>query len=476
MKNILSILLLLIWSQISFAQFSLEGLVVDQNKTPLVGATVVLLDQDSTMVGFGISSEKGAFLLEEIERGDYIIQITYVSYANLVESIAPEWNAKAINLGEFYLKESSEILQEVEVKAEHIPMGIRGDTISYNTAAFKTKPGANVEDLLKKLPGIEVQRDGSIKAQGEDVEKVLVDGKEFFGDDPKIATQNLEAEAVDKVEVFDKQSEMAEFTGIEDGQDEKTINLKLKEDYKNGGFGKIELMGGTDDRYLAKGNYNRFSPRLQMSAVFGGNNINKQSFSFNDYVNMMGGFSAALSGGLDGMNFGELNGGRSPEGITHSYSGGVNFNYDFNKKLKWTSNYFYLQNDKNVNRETNSTQFTNDLEFQSIDSVRSINENRRHRINTKLNYKKNPLTQIVLKNNFGFGNGNLQRTAMTLFSSESNSNTTLNRNVNASNSFNYDGNIQLRKNFKKKGRNWSFKQTNFCRTDTSHAAGRFTNV
>jgi len=124
----------------------------------------------------------------------------------------------------------NEILTEVTIEADRIPLGVRGDTITYNTEAFKTKPGATVEDLLKRLPGVEVARDGSIKAQGEDVQNVLVDGKEFFGKDPKIATQNLEAEAVDEVEVFDKASEMAEFTGIDDGQEEKTINLKLKEE------------------------------------------------------------------------------------------------------------------------------------------------------------------------------------------------------------------------------------------------------
>ena len=187
-------------------------------------------------------------------------------------------------------------------------MGILGDTISYNAAAFKVKPGATVEDLLKKLPGVDIQRDGSIKAMGEEVENVLVDGKEFFGNDPKIATKNLEAEAVDKVQVFDKKSEIAEFTGIDDGNKEKTINLKLKEEYKKGGFGNAKLAGGTESTYEAKVNYNRFSPKMQAAVILGANNINKQAFSFNEYISFMGGLANAISGSNRNMNFGEFGG------------------------------------------------------------------------------------------------------------------------------------------------------------------------
>ena len=232
-----------------------------------MGATVVLLEPvDSSMVAFAISDADGLFTVDQVDSGSYVLQISFVSYGTKTTPV--EIGAERKNhLGSFSLTPTTEILQEITVKAEHIPMGVIGDTISYNAAAFKTKPGATVEDLLKKLPGVEVQRDGSIKAMGEDVNNVLVDGKEFFGDDPQIATKNLDAEAVEKVQVFDKKSDIAEFTGIDDGEEEKTINLKLKEDYKNGGFGTVGLAGGTESTYDGKLNYNRFSPQMQVAVI-----------------------------------------------------------------------------------------------------------------------------------------------------------------------------------------------------------------
>ena len=164
-------------------------------------------------------------------------------------------------------------LDELVVTAEHIPMVIKKDTLEYNAAAFKVGPNANVEDLLRRLPGVDVEQDGSIRAQGEEVEQVLVDGKEFFGNDPRIATQNLPADAVDKVQVYDKQSDMAEFTGIDDGEESKTINLALREDSKQGYFGNMTGGYGNDvlqSRYEGKASINRFTPTTQLSCGSGG--------------------------------------------------------------------------------------------------------------------------------------------------------------------------------------------------------------
>ena len=290
-------ILLLLFSHLLnlHGQHLAQGSVLDENQSWLVGATVVLLEPiDSTMVSFAISNSDGEFSLEDVEAGDYVLQISFVAYKTMMTSVTVAGNKK-VDLGAFEMEPMLEVLQEVTVKAEHIPMGVIGDTISYNAAAFKTKPGATVEDLLKKLPGVEVSRDGSIKAMGEEVENVLVDGKEFFGNDPKIATKNLEAEAVDKVQVFDKKSEIAEFTGIDDGEEEKTINLKLKEEYKKGGFGNASLAGGDKSTYDGRLTYNRFSPKMQAAVILNANNINKQAFSFNDYIGFMGGLGNAIN-------------------------------------------------------------------------------------------------------------------------------------------------------------------------------------
>src|SRR6185369_16332521 len=156
---------------------------------------------------------------------------------------------------------------------------------------------ASVEDLLKKLPGVEVDTDGTVRAQGEQVQRVMVDGREFFGRDPKLATRNLPADAVEKVQVFDKKSDQSVFTGIEDGQREKTINLELKEEKRNGAFGNIMGGAGTNDRFQGKASINRFSKGKQLSFLGMGNNVNEQGFSLDDYMNFSGGSQQMAGGG-----------------------------------------------------------------------------------------------------------------------------------------------------------------------------------
>lgn len=456
MKHLLLLVLLFSCVGIIHAQHLAEGLVFDEEENPLTGATIVLLDHiDSSMIAFSISDNRGHFDLEDVAAGAHILQISFLSFKTISQDVLVEGPDRKVDLGLFKLESFTEILQEVTVKAEHIPMGLLGDTISYNAAAFKVRPGASVEDLLKKLPGVEVQRDGSIKAMGEDVENVLVDGKEFFGDDPKIATQNLEAEAIDKVQVFDKKSEIAEFTGIDDGNEEKSINLKLKEGYKRGGFGNIELAGGTESSYKTKVNYNRFGPQMQAAAIISANNINEQSFSFSEYIQFMGGLGNALSSNMGMVSFGDFGGGMAPQGISKDLSTGLNFNYDFSKKLKLTSHYFYLNSDRHLENITSSNQFTESLNFFSRDSTRSDRLNQNHRFHTKLDFKPNPFTQVIWKNTITGILGDLQSEAFTLFTQANEETGRTNSILSRMNDqVGYDGNFQLRKKFNKKGRNW----------------------
>lgn len=468
----------LFYSVSMMAQFTISGSVTNESKIGVAGATAVLLDQDSTMISFGITNTKGQFEFTEINQGEYFLQLSYVSYSTISQPCSISGNDKHVDLGEFMLIESNEILQEVTIKAEHIPMGIQGDTISYNTAAFKTRPGATVEDLLKKLPGIEVQRDGSIRAQGEDVENVLVDGKEFFGKDPKIATQNLEAEAVDKVQVYDKQSDIAEFTGIDDGQEEKTINLKLKEEYKSGGFGNINLQGGTSERYHSKLNYNRFNTNMQASVIASANNVNKQAFSFSEYISLMGGLSAAMSGNFNDFSLGEFGQSRTPEGITDNYTSGINFNLDVNEKLTLNNNYFYLKSDRQLNETGVTNQFLNSQTFNSIDTSTQNTTRQQHRINTKLIYKHNPFTHIEIKNSIGFRNGDQLSNNNSIFGSINGYNQSSLFNQLKNSGINYTGSVQLRKKFSKKGRNWinGIKYNSKTSDETTEVLNTFNSI
>ncbi len=389
--------LLIIHSIGTYAQHQISGNIKDTDGEALIGATIVLLDRiDSTMVAFCLSNEKGAYQLTDITATNYILQVTYVSYANYSDSLSLDWEKKHIQLDDIILHKSNIILQEIEIKSEHIPMGLKGDTVSYNAMAFKTRPNATVEDLLKKLPGIEVERDGSIKAHGKNVENVMVDGKTFFGNDPTMATHNIMAEAVDKVEIFDKKSELSTFTGIEDHQDKKTINLKLKEDHKKGGFGDIKIAAGSEQHYDSKSNYFQFTPTLQLSLLFSSNNINKETFSFNDRISFMGGLANALSS--NGTSFNSNYG--LDNGLNHSLSTGTNLNYDFSSKLEFRSHYIFNRAKNNLHQTAYNRSFTSSFEYDSIDTLDSDKKQLSHQINSKLKYKVNPFSELIFTNNF----------------------------------------------------------------------------
>ena len=287
------------------AKTNFKGVITDESDLPVPGATVMILDEkDSTLIQFGSSDAQGAFMIKNVERGFYILNVNFLAHAPFYQMIR-SGVAEEVDLGVLKLEPENTVLNPVEVKADYVPVELKKDTIAYNADAFETQPNANVEDLLKKLPGIEVNPDGSVKAQGEDVQRILVDGKEFFGDDPQMATKNLPAKAVKKVKVYDKQSEMSEFSGVDDGTRMKTIDLQLKDEFKKGLFGTAQAGYGTDERYNAKAALNRFTKTSQLSFLGQLNNINQQGFTFQDRMN--------FSGGMAGMSGGGGGGGRNVE-------------------------------------------------------------------------------------------------------------------------------------------------------------------
>ena len=344
--NRASILILAVfWCAPAMAQ-TVEGVVADSTGAALSGATVVVLQEaDSALVRFGITRADGAFKIARIPPGSYLLQVSFVGYVPQSRSITMK--EAPLDVGQIRLAPALLPMNELVISAEHIPMVIKRDTIEYNAAAFRVRPNANVEELLRKLPGVEVEQDGTIKAQGETVENVLVDGKEFFGNDPTVATRNLPADAVDRVQVYDKRSDAAEFTGVDDGEEEMTINLALKEDRRQGYFGNITNGLGDPMRYESRAGINRFSPETQLSVISNLNNINQQSFGMQEYVQFMGGIQSLMSGGrlmMEGVPIGQDAG----AGFSTTLSGGVNFNHDFTKKTSLRSSYlgYYLDNDQ----------------------------------------------------------------------------------------------------------------------------------
>ena len=233
----------------SFSQANkISGSITDTSSGKKLSMAVVSLirTKDSTLSKFTRSNEQGIFELNNIPSGNYLLRVSYPGYAEYVDELA-------LITGNDVQKHitiipRSKLLEEIIIQQKVAAIKIKGDTTEYKADSFKVSPNANVQELLKRLPGLQVNAKGEITAQGQKVEKILVDGEEFFSDDPAVVSQNLRADVVDKVQVFDKKSEQAEFTGVDDGQKTKTINLELKEDKKKGYFGKLEA--GTDfNRY-----------------------------------------------------------------------------------------------------------------------------------------------------------------------------------------------------------------------------------
>ncbi len=396
-------------------KITLKGTVVDTLDQPLAGATIMLLQaQDSVLAKFGISDGQGQFSLEKISPDDYILQITYLGYANHSQLLGLSAQKTDFDLENIQLLPENAVLNTVEIKAEHIPIRFKKDTIEYNAAAFQTRPNADVEALLKKLPGVEVERDGTIKAQGETVQNVLVEGKEFFGNDPKIATKNLPADAVDKVQVFDKKSDIAEFSGIDDGREAKTINLELKDGKKKGYFGNITGGYGTEDRYEGKFNINKFGKNIQASAIGMLNNTNQQGFSFNDYINLMGGLNNLLSGNggrielrLDSDELGlPIDGGQQNYGFTNTGAGGLNINWELNKKTKLNASYFYSNIERIYDRIETRQSLLASQSYRS-DRISETKQNTEgHRLNINLESKIDSFQTIKWRSSLGYNDKN----------------------------------------------------------------------
>jgi len=388
-------------------RFDVTGVVVDSAGVGLQGATVVALTAaDSTLTKFATANSEGAFTLRRVPVGDYVLQITFVGFRTIQKDFTlAEGDYDA---GRMVMEIQTEELDELVVSAEHIPMVVKRDTLEYNANAFATRPNAVVEDLLRRLPGIEVEADGSIKAQGEDVQKVLVDGKEFFGDDPKIATKNLPAAAIERVQVYDKKSDMAEFTGVDDGEEQKTINLELKEDAKNGYFGNMSGGYSAEGRYDGQASINRFSPNTQLAFIGNFNNINRQGFSFGDYMSFMGGMGAMMSGDFR-MGGGGINiGGNLSDGFSETLALGLNASRDFGSDTEIRSSYFISSIENNQVRSILSQQVLGSaLAANTDENSTQFSDNLTHRLNLNVNQEFGEGHDLRLRSNFTLSSSSL---------------------------------------------------------------------
>lgn len=425
------------------------------SKQALYDATVsVLSAKDSSLVSFTLSSNSGFFEIKNVPSGEYVVLVSYQGFNTLRKHFSITDKVPVADLGNVFMIQDYKTMGEVIVKDE-VPIKVKGDTIVYNANSFKVlNPNGTAEDLLKKLPGVQVDRDGTVKAQGETVPKIYVDGKEFFGTDPKMATKNLTADMIDEVEVYDDMSDQAKFNGVDDGSRTRVMNLKLKKDKKQGMFGRASLGYGTDDRYTGNISANYFKGATKLSVVARGNNTNNIGFTNNDNLGI---FSAGSAGGGRGGN---------SAGITKNWNIGTNYSDLWGKNLELTGSYFFNHlNNYNNNRSSSIYTFPKDSVVNKLQSGLSRNYNDNHRANLRLTYTIDSMNSVIYTPNLNLQNSESNRTD----SSESYNSGKLDlskvndsRSVrtNTGDGINWSNNITFRHKTSKKGRTFSVNLTN----------------
>jgi outer membrane receptor protein involved in Fe transport len=428
MKNFLSLSTFLVLSSFLFAQnpsrVTIKGLIQDTSGVDQPFATVMLLNpKDSALINFTRGDDKGLFEFKNVKNTAYLLKVSFVGFIPFQQNIEP--SATAINdLGALKMKTITKELMEVVIKTAKAPLSIKGDTIEYNASSFKVPPGSTVEDLLRRLPGIEVDASGNIKAQGKDIKRLYVDGKTFFGTDPKAATKNLGAETISKVQVFTEKSEQAKLTGIDDGSKEKAMNLELKEEFKKGAFGKVTGAAGTEGRWATRGNYNRFNKKEQFSIISYNNNINETGVNWDDYGEFKGqntfanndngdfGFSGRnMYFNFDDAYFNNFDG----RGFTKNWGSGVNYNFD-NKKTKFTSSYFYNQTRLNLDQFENRQSFLQGSSFFNTDTASQTDFRNNHSISARLEHEFDSTNTLITKIDLKISHSATESSANQLFS------------------------------------------------------------
>ena len=459
----------------AFAQTgNITGTLRDQSDSSLVsGATVeLLLQKDSSLVKATVSDNKGKFTLADVVAGELIIRISTIGYQEYIDIFSLKEPAK--DLGFISLSKRGKDLSTVTIISKAPPVVQKGDTSQYSANQYKVNPDATTEDLIKKMPGITVDKDGTVTAQGEQVKKITIDGKDFFGDDASAALKNLPSEVVDKIQVFDRLSDQAQLTGFDDGNSQKAINIVTKTAIKNGQFGRAYAGYGTDERYSAGGNVSFFNGDRRFSVVANFNNINQQNFGSQDLLGITSGASAnrgGPGGGRGGRGMG-MGGSESfsvgqASGISRTNALGLNYSDKWGKKINVTGSYFFNNSTNNNAAVTNIETLGAAKQF-SFQDANSNTKNNNHRINLRLEYKIDSnntlfiIPSINLQNNKTVSLSSL-RTTNAVGDSVNNS---LANSTNDRNGYNIRNNIMYRHSFPKKGRTLSLGfNTTFTKND-----------
>ena len=446
------------------------GQVIDgAAKTPMIGANVLIKTVTDSLLRGTVTGADGRFEIARPIIPEVKVEITFLGYKTITKIHSMR---EPVELGELILLEDTKVLGEVLVQGVSVVGEQKGDTTSFNANAFKTQTNAQAEDLIRKMPGITFQG-GQIQAQGEQVQKILVDGREFFGSDPNIALRNLPADAIDRVEVLDQRSDQSRLTGFDDGSYTKTINIILRSDKKNGSFGRTYAGYGNDDRYAAGGSVNFFKGDQRISVLGLFNNINQQNFSSQDLAGLTANASAGAGrgGAMGGMGGGGFGGGQwgggggnsnflvgNSGGIVTTNAMGLNYSDKWGKKVNVTGSYFFNNTANSLRQITNRETVVNAnlRQFYEENLINTV-KNSNHRANARIEADLNEKNSIVLTPSLSFQDNSTfsDRDALTrnslgdsLSALRSISNATT-KAVNLSN------NLTYRYKFDKKGRTLS---------------------
>ena len=450
----LLMLLMILFSPMAFAQQSgvnVTGSVVEQGSdTPIEQATVRLLNvKDSAMVRGVVSARNGSFTLKNVKKGSYLLHITFIGYDPLYQPLQITGKKNPVNVGKLELSDGAIELGEAVVIGKAPEVTVRNDTVEYNADSYKVTEGSVLEDLLKKMPGVEVDSEGKITVNGKEVKKVMVDGKEFFSDDPKVASKNLPAKMIDKLQVLDKKSDMAQMTGFDDGEEETVINLTVKPGMKQGWFGNAYGGYGSKDRYEGNAMVNRFVNNDQITFMGGANNTNNMGFS--DLSSTM--FSGMGGGGGRRGGFG------AGSGITSSGNAGLNFSKEFKPdKLTLGGNTRYSHSDNDA-RSKSDRQNILPGDSSSYDNSEAMSRTKSDNfgVDFRLEWKPDTMTQLIFRPSFSFShsmNDNFSD-ATTLDNERDTVNTNKSSNYSESNGYNLNASIDFSRKLNNKGRVFS---------------------
>jgi hypothetical protein len=465
---------------------SIKGKLLDLlDHKPLAGATLTLTSlKDSTKQLHSVADSTGTFRFQGIPADSFFLKVDYIDYQQYRQIVATNDSTPLIDLGTLFIPKATKELGGVTVVSQAPPAQQKGDTLQLNASQFKVNPDATTEDLIKKMPGITVDKDGTVTAQGEQVRKVTIDGRDFFGDDATAALRNLPSEVVDKIQIFDRLSDQAQFTGFDDGNTQKALNIVTKAGLRNGQFGRVYAGYGTDDRYTAGGNMSFFKKNRRISVVGLFNNINQQNFGSQDLlgVTSTGGGGGARGGGNFGGGGGQRGGGGAPggqrgggggnfgggggagnflvgqqAGISKSNAIGINYSDSWGKKVDVSGSYFF-NNANNVNQQfvRDQTSFNDTTAITDQNSL-SSSKNFNHRLNMRLEYRIDSSNTLIIQPSLNFQNNKSMSNAIgaNYYNTGDTASKTVDNSTNDRNGYNIRNNILYRHAFAKRGRSIS---------------------